>query len=351
MSYDSDKKNKRGGKKFSKKFFEEEYELVKEEDGINIEHFKNNKCYQFYSNKEKKSINDKFSKPRNYSQKKLSSFLKNPSYRIIVASGPAGTGKTLFSVEEGLKNFIEGRVDKIIFTRPSVSVDEQLGFLPGTLEEKMAPWIRPIFDIVHNFIAPKNLEKLIEDKIIEICPLGYMRGRTFKNCWIVADEMQNSTIAQMKMLLTRIGENSKLVITGDLEQNDLFGKNGLDDFLDKIRGRRSDSINSVEFLDKDIEREEVVKEVLDIYKTNNIPYSNDNSEKGSDNNSENSAELDNNTSLQDSDNTSENSAELDNNNSLQDSDNIHNNTENSDDLGPETNDEFDMLLKDNLEHV
>ena len=110
-----------------------------------------------------------------------------------------------------------------------------------------------------------------------------MRGRTFKNCWIVADEMQNSTISQMKMLCTRIGENSKLVITGDLEQNDIKGKNGLDDFLDKIRGRRSSSINSVEFKDDDIEREEVVKEVLDIYKTNTIPYSDESS------NSENSS--------------------------------------------------------------
>ena len=145
--------------------------------------------------------------------------------------------------------------------------------------------MRPLFDVIHNFINPKDLEKLMEEKIFEICPLGFMRGRTFKNCWIVADEMQNSTISQMKMLCTRIGENSKLVITGDLEQNDIKGKNGLDDFLDKIRGRRSSSINSVEFKDDDIEREEVVKEVLDIYKTNTIPYSysdeNSNSENSS----------------------------------------------------------------------
>ena len=285
MNYEHDdrKKGKKSGRKFNKKFFEAEFDIVEEEEGINIEYFKNNKCYQFHSNKEKQNINEKFAKPRNSSQNKLLNYLKNPSYRIIIASGPAGTGKTLFSVEEGLKNFIEGHVDKIIFTRPSVSVDEKLGFLPGSLEDKMAPWVRPIFDIIHNFISPKNLEKLIDEKIFEICPLGFMRGRTFKNAWIVADEMQNSTISQMKMLLTRIGENSKLVITGDLEQNDLFCKNGLDDFLDKIRGRRSNSINSVEFLDKDIEREEVVKEVLDIYRTNNVPYSNDNSDNSSQN--------------------------------------------------------------------
>ena len=334
MSYDSDKKQKRGGKKFNKKFFEEEYELVKEES---IKYINGNKYNQINSDKEKKNTNDKFAKPRNYSQKKLSNFLKNPSYRIIVASGPAGTGKTLFSVEEGLKNFTEGKVDKIIFTRPSVSVDEKLGFLPGTLEDKMAPWIRPIFDIVHNFITPKNLEKLIEDKIFEICPLGYMRGRTFKNCWVVADEMQNSTIAQMKMLLTRIGENSKLVITGDLEQNDLFGKNGLDDFLDKIRGRRSDSINSVEFLDKDIEREEVVKEVLDIYRTNNIPYSNDNIDKCSDEESDKCSNEDSDKSYDKCSN--------------EDSDNIDNDSKNSTDSCPETRDELDMLLKSDLEYI
>lgn len=266
--------------KKNKKYFYDDYDY--EDERINIDFFKNNKCYEYYSKKEKENINQKFSSPRNDSQRRLFNYLKNPEYRIVLASGPAGTGKTLFSVEEGLKRFIEGKVNKVIFTRPSVSVDEKIGFLPGSLEEKMAPWVRPIFDIIHNFISPKNLEKLIEEKIFEICPLGFMRGRTFKDCWIVADEMQNSTISQMKMLLTRIGTNSKLVITGDLEQNDLNQKNGLQDFLDKIRGRRSNSINSVEFSDKDIEREEVVKEILDIYKTNTNPYEtkhNNNSKK------------------------------------------------------------------------
>jgi phosphate starvation-inducible PhoH-like protein len=159
-----------------------------------------------------------------------------------------------------------GVSDKLIFTRPSVSVDEELGFLPGTLEEKMAPWIRPIYDVLYNFITPKEVTALLEDKVIEIAPLGYMRGRTFKNCWIVADEMQNSTVSQMKMLMTRLGENSKLVITGDLEQHDRINEmNGLEDFLNKFRGKRSSSISSIEFENKDIQREEVVKEVLEIY--------------------------------------------------------------------------------------
>jgi phosphate starvation-inducible PhoH-like protein len=130
----------------------------------------------------------------------------------------------------------------------------------------MAPWVRPIYDVLYNFISPKEVTYLMEEKIIEISPLGYMRGRTFKNCWIVADEMQNSTISQMKMLLTRLGENSRLVITGDLEQYDRANElNGLEDFLHKFRGKRSSSITSFEFHRSDIQREEVVKEVLDIY--------------------------------------------------------------------------------------
>ena len=147
-----------------------------------------------------------------------------------------------------------------------------MGYLPGTLEDKMAPWIRPIYDILYNFMSPRDVTALIEDKIIEIAPLGYMRGRTFKNSWIVADEMQNSTIAQMKMLLTRLGENSRLVITGDLEQYDRQNElNGLDDFLSKFKGKRSSSITSVEFQRDDIQREDVVKEVLDIYSGDAIP--------------------------------------------------------------------------------
>lgn len=215
----------------------------------------------------------KFSIPRNVSQEKFVSVLTNKNYRIIIASGPAGTGKTLFGIEHGIKNYIEGNYEKLIFTRPIVSVDEDIGYLPGTIEDKMAPWIRPIYDILYNFISPKEVEYLVSEKIIEISPLGFMRGRTFKNCWIVADEMQNSTVSQMKMLLTRIGENSRLIITGDCEQHDRKNDiNGLEDFLNKIKGRRSDSISSIEFNNNDIEREDVVKEVLEIYGTNKIPY-------------------------------------------------------------------------------
>ena len=215
---------------------------------------------------EKKIFESKFTTPKNQSQEYYLGQLKNKSKKIVVATGPAGTGKTLFATELGVRNFLLGNYEKLIFTRPSVSVDEDLGYLPGTLEDKMAPWVRPIYDILYTFITPKEVSTLMEDKIIEISPLGYMRGRTFKNCWIVADEMQNSTIAQMKMLMTRLGENSRMIITGDLEQLDRSEEiNGLDDFLDKFKGKRSSSITSIEFQKNDIQREEVVKEVLDIY--------------------------------------------------------------------------------------
>ena len=208
----------------------------------------------------------KFTKPKNDSQMYYATLLKQKSKKIVVATGPAGTGKTLFATEYGVKMFLTGQYEKLVFTRPSVSVDEDLGYLPGTLEEKMAPWVRPIYDVLYNFISPKEVTSLMEDKIIEISPLGFMRGRTFKNCWIVADEMQNSTISQMKMLMTRLGENSRLVVTGDLEQYDRINEvNGLDDFLSKFKGKRSSSISSIEFYKSDIQREEVVKEVLDIY--------------------------------------------------------------------------------------
>lgn len=218
------------------------------------------------SHNEKNQFENKFTKPKNISQEEYINLLKNKNKKIVVATGPAGTGKTLFATEYGVRNFLLGNYEKLIFTRPSVSVDEELGFLPGTLEEKMAPWVRPIYDILYNFVSPREVVSMMEDKVIEIAPLGYMRGRTFKNCWIVADEMQNSTISQMKMLLTRLGENSRLVITGDLEQYDRINElNGLEDFLSKFKGKRSASITSFQFSRDDIQREEVVKEILEIY--------------------------------------------------------------------------------------
>ena len=257
------KNERRRGRK-SKKMNEKEifYEFQEEiENEKSLQ--KQKKMYenfQYLSFNEKKRLEEKFTEPKNSSQDEYVKMLKIKQKKIIVATGPAGTGKTLFATEFGMKNFLMNNVEKIIFTRPSVSVDEDLGYLPGTLEEKMAPWVRPIYDIIYRFINPKEVTQLVEDKVIEISPLGYMRGRTFKNAWIIADEMQNSTVAQMKMLLTRLGENSRLIITGDLEQHDRKNeKNGLEDFLEKFKGKRSSSITNIMFDKEDIQREEVVK--------------------------------------------------------------------------------------------
>lgn len=231
---------------------------------------KNFENFAYLSPKERAAFEKKFTVPKNVHQEMYCKLLKTKNRKIVIANGPAGTGKTLFATEFGIRYFLTNTYEKLIFTRPSVSVDEELGFLPGTLEEKMAPWVRPIYDVLYNFLSPKEVQQLMEEKVIEIAPLGYMRGRTFKNAWIVADEMQNSTISQMKMLLTRLGENSRLVVTGDLQQFDrAFEQNGLDDFLRKFQARKevisSGQIATFEFEKSDIQREEVVKEVLDIY--------------------------------------------------------------------------------------
>lgn len=246
--------------------FYSDYEYDKKSSESGDDRQKSFSCYTM------DEIDAKITKPLNKSQELYYNLLRNVNKKIIIATGPAGTGKTLLSTEFGIRNFACGNCEKLVFTRPSVSVDEDLGHLPGSYEDKMSPWVRPIYDILYNFITPKEVSKLIEDKFIEISPLGYMRGRTFKNCWIIADEMQNSTVSQMKMLLTRMGENSRIVITGDLEQCDNTDEmNGLDDFLNKFKGRRSSSISSIEFQCDDIQREEVVKEVLEIYDSECIP--------------------------------------------------------------------------------
>lgn len=203
--------------------------------------------------------------PRNKHQETYLQKLEDDSKNIVFAIGPAGTGKTIMAVMHGVKLMQEGVIEKIIVTRPAVSVDEDLGFLPGTLNEKMAPWTRPIFDVLGEYYDQKTIESYLYEGIIEISPLAYMRGRTFKNAYIIADEMQNATQNQMKMLLTRLGENSKMVVTGDLAQADRLRDNGLIDFIEKIKGHRLDHIDVVQFDHKDIERHDAVKEVLEVY--------------------------------------------------------------------------------------
>ena len=203
---------------------------------------------------------------RNDHQKQYLEKLQDDNKNIVFAVGPAGTGKTMLAVQVGIKLFQEGKFDKIIVTRPAVSVDEDLGFLPGTMQEKMAPWTRPIFDVLGEYYLKKDIENMINEGAIEISPLAYMRGRTFKNAYIIADEMQNATPNQMKMLLTRLGEGSKMVVTGDLNQADRLDDNGLIDFIRHINEHKSlKCIDLQQFDKKDIERHNAVKEVLSVY--------------------------------------------------------------------------------------
>ena len=203
--------------------------------------------------------------PRNKNQEQYTLKLLDQTKDIVFGVGPAGTGKTLLAVQVAVKMFKEGTVDKIIVTRPAVSVDEDLGFLPGTLEQKMAPWTRPIFDVLRDYFHAKEISNMIDEGIIEIAPLAYMRGRTFKKCFILADEMQNATENQMKMLLTRLGEGSRMAVTGDLAQADRIKDNGLIRFVQKLQANNSNRLDIVRFAQGDIERHEAVKEVLKIY--------------------------------------------------------------------------------------
>ena len=203
--------------------------------------------------------------PRNRNQETYVLKLLDDTKDIVFGIGPAGTGKTLLAVQVAVKLFKAGDIDKIIVTRPAVSVDEDLGFLPGTLEQKMAPWTRPIFDVLREYFQAREIEGMIEEGIIEIAPLAYMRGRTFKHSFILADEMQNATPNQMKMLLTRLGEGSQMAVTGDLAQADRKMDNGLINFTNLLAKSNSTHLDIVHFAQGDIERHNAVKEVLQVY--------------------------------------------------------------------------------------
>ena len=204
--------------------------------------------------------------PKNLSQETYLLKLNDPNKMIVFAIGPAGTGKTMLGVQWAVDQLKYGSADKIIITRPAVSVDEQHGFLPGDLNEKMEPWTKPIFDVFTENFNAREIENFVKEGVIETSPLAYMRGRTFKNAVIVADEMQNATPSQMKMLLTRLGQGSKMVVTGDLQQADRPSTNGLLEFLqlyNNFQGHRY--VDLVEFDIEDVERHEAVKEILSIY--------------------------------------------------------------------------------------
>lgn len=203
--------------------------------------------------------------------KMFADYLRDDRVPMVVGVGPAGCGKTLLSCAHAIHKLTSKEINKIIITRPAVTMDENHGYLPGDLESKMAPWLVPIYHCFKTFITTNRLREYMTNEDIEICPLSYIRGRTFDNSWVIADEVQNATTNQMKTLMTRMGQDSKIVLNGDLQQCDLKGVNGLDDFLQRYELYMDDEENApemikvVQFNEEDIMRSELVKHVLDIY--------------------------------------------------------------------------------------
>jgi phosphate starvation-inducible PhoH-like protein len=221
--------------------------------------------------KEKKTKEVKNYKPKTQNQENYMECLTDDKNDIVIGVGPAGTGKTLFACLNAISKLKDGSIRKIVITRPVVTVEEEIGFLPGNINKKMDPWIKPLFDLFLEFFTKTELDNFVNSNLIEISPIAFMRGRTFKNAYIIADEMQNSSPNQMKMLTTRIGTNSKMVITGDLHQSDIQSKNGLSDLIEKINSYNSNTnttlegINVIYFDKKDIERSDIVKKIIKIY--------------------------------------------------------------------------------------
>jgi len=207
--------------------------------------------------------------PRNEKQREYIDMLQGDVPHIVIATGSAGTGKTMLATHVGVQKLLKNEVSRLVITRPAVSVDEAHGFLPGTLEKKMEPWMRPIFDALSMHFPKTKIDSMVKEKIVEICPLAFMRGRTFEDAWIICDEAQNTTTHQMLMVLTRIGQGSKMVITGDPNQYDRgYDNNGLSDLLQRVRYQDcGEYIKIIEFGDEDVERHEVIPLVLHLYKS------------------------------------------------------------------------------------
>jgi len=211
----------------------------------------------------------------NNMQNKYKSLLLNEQIPIVLCTGPAGTGKTMISCNIAIEKLKKKTINKIIITRPTITVEENIGYLPGTLEDKLYPFMIPIYDYFLEYYTKDQINSLISNGRLEVAPLAFMRGRTFENSFIIADEMQNSSKNQFKMLLTRIGLNSKLVITGDLDQNDLGINNGLNEFIKLfnikypiIEDRKNLGIEHINFDKSCIQRHEIIDKILSMYDDN-----------------------------------------------------------------------------------
>lgn len=202
--------------------------------------------------------------PKNLAQETYIDALDNPEVDIVFAVGPAGTGKSYIATLHAIKLLQNNIVDKVVITRPNVALDDKdIGFLPGDIYNKMAPWTRPILDIFEEYYSVKEIENMIENNIIELLPMAFIRGRTLKNSAILLDESQNTTKSSLLSVLTRIGEGSKIIVTGDIDQSDRGKINGLSDFLERYRP--TNRIKVVEFQKQHVERHRVISTILGWY--------------------------------------------------------------------------------------
>ncbi len=183
---------------------------------------------------------------------------------LVIATGPAGTGKTFLAVAAAVRHLREGQVQRLVLTRPAVEAGERLGFLPGDYEAKVDPYLRPLYDALHDILGPAGTRRLKDLELVEIAPLAFMRGRTLNHAFIILDEAQNATVAQLKMFLTRLGDGSRAVVTGDRTQTDLpVGQSGLEDALARLRD--VEGVAMIEFSRKDIQRSRLVQRIVRAY--------------------------------------------------------------------------------------
>jgi phosphate starvation-inducible PhoH-like protein len=210
-----------------------------------------------------RSFGKKIVAPKTITQRRYVDAIER--HDLVFGIGPAGTGKTYLAVAMAVSALLSKRVSRIVLARPAVEAGERLGFLPGTLQEKVDPYLRPLYDALYDMLDAEKIEKLLERNVIEVAPIAFMRGRTLSDCFIIMDEAQNSTPEQMKMILTRQGFNSKMVVTGDPTQIDLPGglRSGLVEVVDVLRG--IDGISFVQFDDRDVVRHNLVQKIVKAY--------------------------------------------------------------------------------------
>lgn len=205
--------------------------------------------------------------PKSINQENYILALTNEGTDIVVVTGPAGTGKTYLAMLAAIRALRNREVERIVLSRPAVGVDdEKHGFLPGDLNQKMEPWTRPLLDVLREYYSVAEIKYMIDEQIVEIAPLAFMRGRTFRNSWIIVDEAQNTTPNQLKMVMTRIGEGSKIVITGDTDQTDRkTADNGLLDLQKRLQQQPTNGIECCTFTNRDVQRHPIIESVLKLY--------------------------------------------------------------------------------------